>query len=317
MVNVHTAYVWMLAKTGHEIYILNSGRNPVWDSRNRIKPPNVIPIEGANVCASAIPDIINGIDVIVMQDTMAQDRDGKADIQDRLLFEKYNKPKVMLFHNSFQTHFRGVNPLMYPQIKKDLTEKLQGIKKVFISQFKKDSWGMEGDIILPGFDLNEWGGWNGQKNAVLTIVNNFQYRDFMNNYRKTAMALANCFWVNMGDGEGQSGQAQDFNIYQRMLKDTRFMACLNNPDYEDGYNLSLLEYMATGGCAMTLDHPTSPIVSGVNGFKSNSLNEINKFLHTAQYEDIYKYGKEARKTIYEKFNVKDFVHNWNNALGMK
>ena len=317
MVNVHTSYVWMLAKTGHEIFLLNSGKNPVWDERNRPKPNNVYLIEGANVCASAIPDIVPKIDVIILQDTITNDKDGKVDIQDRLLFEQYNKKKIVLFHNSFQTHFRGTNPLAYPQIKKDLEEKLKGIKKVFISEFKKSTWGMDGDVILPCIDKNNWGGWNGTENAVISVVNNFMYRDFMNNYRKTAMALANLKWLNLGDGEGQSGQAKDFSIYQKLLKDTRFMICLNNPAFEDGYNLSLLEYMSTGGCPVTLDHPTSPIEQGLNGMKSNSLNDINKFLHTCDYETAYKYGKEARKSVIENFPVTTFINKWNDALEMK
>jgi glycosyltransferase involved in cell wall biosynthesis len=91
---------------------------------------------------------------------------------------------------------------------------------------------------------------------------------------------------------------------------------LNNPEFEDGYNLSQLEYMACGGCPITLDHPTSPVLAGVNGFKSNDLQGINKFLWNTTHEQAYNMGREAQKTIKEQFPLEAFIEKWNKVLEM-
>ena len=316
--NVHCVYVWMLAHTNHLILVTNPPRSTAWDTRQRDLPANVITLDNAENISNFLELGKERIDRCILQDTFLQGKDGKMDIVDRMLFERINCKKVMLFHNSFQTHFRSVDPEYHNRIKKEINEKLKGIKKVFISKMKQDSWGevgVGGDIILPFIDVENYGGYK-CGDYVLTTCNNFKARDFMNGFVKS-MALTNgMLYKLVGEGEGQQGLAPNHGELKKAYQNARVYLCLNNPNFEDGYNLSMLEAMATGVPCVTLDHPTSPIINGVNGFRSNDLNLINKFIKNVTQEELIKLSAGARKTADELYPFEDFIKNWNDALEM-
>jgi glycosyltransferase involved in cell wall biosynthesis len=200
--------------------------------------------------------------------------------------------------------------------KQQLKERLKDCKKVFISKFKKESWEMSGDVILPGFDGEEWGGYNGIEERAITCLNNAMGRDFMNGTRKSALACLDYPHLILGEENGQGQLAQGFDAYKQILKESRVYVSLNNPEFEDGYNLSMLEFMACGGPAVTLEHPTSPVVNGVTGFKSNDLQEINKFIWTMTHEQAYNLGAAARQMVLKQFSMARFVELWNKVLEM-
>tara|TARA_A100000172_G_C3005324_1_gene97758 strand:- start:506 stop:712 length:207 start_codon:yes stop_codon:yes gene_type:complete len=55
------------------------------------------------------------------------------------------------------------------------------------------------------------------------------------------------------------------------------------------------------------------INNGENGFMSNDPNELRKYVNNLlQDEEMAKeVGENARKTIVEKFGLKNFIENWN------
>ncbi len=184
------------------------------------------------------------------------------------------------------------------------------------TDFKKQSWNLGGDetVILPGIDKNEFGGWNGNNNACLTVCNNFRARDFMNNFVKSAKVMCDLNWFVLGEEQGQGMIAKSFDELQQIYKQFRFYLCLNNAEYEDGYNLSLLEAMMTGMPGITLNHPTSPIKIGYNGFRSDNLQEINKFLHNCSYEQALELSYNARQTVIDKFDISEYIYNWQKII---
>jgi glycosyltransferase involved in cell wall biosynthesis len=301
----------MLAHTGHDFFVLNhTGR--FWDLRMRPVPGNVHIIEGALDSSLFFKDIITGklkIDRIILQDAFAKTNQGTYLIDD-VTTEYMNIPKILLFHNSFQTNFNE------PEMKEKIKEKTKGFKKVFISEFKKKSWNEDGAVIKPGFDLEEWGGWRGIVNRGLVCLNNAMHRDFMNNTTKIRLVGVDYPINLLGEEDGKGELANNFEHLKNYYKDFRWYICLNNPDYEDGYNLSMLEAMATGMPAVTLDHPSTPIKSGINGFKSDDIQAINKFLHTATWEEAHNLGRQARETVKKEFPMDAFIDNWNKVLEM-
>lgn len=316
IINAHVAYLYMLAKTGHEFFVFNHPGRPCWDFRQRPLPPNVHLMDNVQVILQLLKVDEKFFNAVILQDNVFQHKDGSFDVADRFVFETIAAKKIMLFHNSWNVDTHGMPPDAAAACKSQLKERLKDCKKVFISKFKKESWEMAGDVILPGFDLEEWGGYTGIEPRVITCLNNATARDFMNGTKSTQLACLDYAHVMLGEEGGQGNLANDFEHFKQILRASRYYMALNNPEFEDGYNLSQLEFMACGGCPITLDHPTSPVKAGVNGFKSNDLQEINKFLWNTTHEQAYNMGREAQKTIKEQFPIERFVENWNKVLDM-
>lgn len=317
IVNHHVPYIWMLAKTGHNIFVLNP-KGRIWDLRMRPIPENVKIIDDAVGITHFMAALGSGkikIDRAIMQDSFVQTENG-VELYDRLVMLPFNCPKLLLFHNSAFVDFNGAKGDDLNKIRASIRENTKDIRKVFISKFKKDSWEMDGVIIKPGFDLNEWGGWRGTDTAALTCLNNANHRDFMNGTKKTKLACIDYKHILIGEEGGQGYFPNNFDDYKTILKNVLCYIALNNPEFEDGYNLSMLEFMATGGPAVTLNHFSSPVKSGVNGFASDDLQEINKFLHGLTMEEAHNMGRNARKTVSEEFPMDAFIDGWNDALGM-
>ncbi|MBU2249333.1 MAG: hypothetical protein KKD77_21475 [Gammaproteobacteria bacterium] len=317
MSNNHVPYIFMLAETGHDIFVLNpEGRE--WDLRMRPIPPNVRIIDGARNIMTFINELKRNplfFDRVILQDSIIKTNDS-IDFYDRLIYNEVEAPKIMLFHISFQTQFRGLPKDKEGIVRQMIAEKLKGIKPVYISEFKMRSWGIPGDVVVPGFESEMWGGWNGKGNYVLSCLNNAMHRNFMNNTVKMKMTTADLNWKLLGEENGQGVLARDLEDLKNHYRFAKWYLCLNNPEYEDGYNLSMLEAMATGCPAITLEHFSSPILHGINGLKSNDLQELNYMIHNTSEEDIVKMGRKAKETALNLFQMEHFVDTWNEILEM-
>ena len=68
---------------------------------------------------------------------------------------------------------------------------LEGINKVFISEKKRQDWGFDGDVILPGLDVSDYGGYRGDRETVLQVGNLLQERDLMMGYTLSKKIIGN------------------------------------------------------------------------------------------------------------------------------
>ena len=86
--------------------------------------------------------------------------------------------------------------------------------------------------------------------------------------------------------------------------------------FEDGYNLAMLEAMATGMPVVTSQNKTSPICDGVNGFSSNDTDYLSRCIEKfMQDPELAKeMGGQAKKTVIEKFPINKFIQSWNNVI---
>jgi len=87
-------------------------------------------------------------------------------------------------------------------------------------------------------------------------------------------------------------------------------------DYEDGYNLSLLEAMAVGMPIISISNKTSPITNGINGYISNNIQYLRNCA-VSLLEDRYlanSLGQKARETVQEKFSQVKFLQLWAQSI---
>ncbi len=86
--------------------------------------------------------------------------------------------------------------------------------------------------------------------------------------------------------------------------------------FEDGYNLAMLEAMATGMPVATTPNRTSPIVDGDNGFVSGDLSCLRDriVMLLGNIDAARTMGARARQTVAERFPIDLFVQSWNRVL---
>jgi len=161
--NWHEPYICLLAKTGHlfEVVLRLKGGRKEWLVEQRPVPENIILISEEHALRKCY---CHFYDIIICQN-----------IDDLLLVKDIEIPKILIFHNKLSTEIAlGGNTISkedYLKQVKLLIEQSEPIKLLFISQTKKMDWGLEGYVITPGIDPNEFENYQGHWPKVLRVGN--------------------------------------------------------------------------------------------------------------------------------------------------
>ena len=83
-------------------------------------------------------------------------------------------------------------------------------------------------------------------------------------------------------------------------------------EFEDGYNLSMLEAMATGMPVVSSWNKSSPIEDGKNGYVSKDPEYLNRRIDSLlrNPEEARRLGGKARETVQEKFPLQRSLQSW-------
>jgi glycosyltransferase involved in cell wall biosynthesis len=189
---------------------------------------------------------------------------------------------------------------------------------VFISATKRADWGLQGDVITPGIDLADYGGYHGGEARVLRVGNLLRQRDLMLGYTAQCAILPGVPSTLLGLGTEQYGGrfSTGWDDLRGCFRSHRVYLNTTVDGYEDGYNLSMLEAMATGMPVVSTANRTSPIVDGVNGFVSSDVGVLADRI--AQLIDdrelAARLGAAARETVRSQFSIETFVSRWEAVL---
>ena len=175
--NWHEGYLCLLAKTGHSFTVVDKfkGGYRGW-------------LEGTR----PIPANIRLLPVGSEEEAQRQARAGSFDLaichnlSDLAALSGIGIPKVIVFHNQLSTEIALSKAAGQPsptrrQYIAQFRSLFDGLTRaVFISAAKQaDAEGIEGRVILPGIDLDEYGGYRGELPRVLRVGNFFTGRDVM------------------------------------------------------------------------------------------------------------------------------------------
>lgn len=307
--NWHEPYLCLLSRTDHQFLIVEPeiapGHFRRWDENMRPVPENVS-IISKEIARQMLE--LGELDLIIAHN-----------IKDLIEVKDYSLPKIAVFHNCLSTEIAlGKDNVNRQEYLNQINLLLRDVKNVFISERKRQDWGLDGELILPGIDISDYGGYRGERDTVLRVGNLMQERDLMMGYSDSQKIVGEHPVTTLGINPNipNSRLSEGFQDLLENFRGCRVFINTTVDEYEDGYNLSMLEAMATGMPVVSSWNKSSPIEDGKNGYISRDfdyLNECIDFL-LKNPEEARKLGKQAQKTVQEKFPLTRFVHSWQKVI---
>lgn len=226
-------------------------------------------------------------------------------------------PTVTVFHTSKDLELAyGLDPVAFDAHGLPL---LQRSQVVFVSAMKQRSWGFDGTIVLPGVDVDAYGGWTGERLHVLHVGNLKRELTAVNGMADLEAAVAGLPFTLVGLNPSIAGAqlSRDWDDLRTTFRAHRVYVHTTHAPYEDGYNLAMLEAMATGVPVVTLAHPSSPIVDGHNGRAGQTARALRLLLLELLEDEAQaaRLGAAARATVARQFPIERFRARWRALIG--
>ena len=303
--NWHEPYLCLLSKIGHTFLIVepkvSDNKYRRWDKNMRPVPNNVILVSEKE----AISQLDEGaIDLLIAHN-----------VKDLVNVYEYSIPKILVFHNKLTTEIKlGRNKVNRDDYLIQINPLLKDVKKVFISESKRRDWGLEGDVILPGIDVTDYDGYSGDNSSILRVGNLIKERDIMMGFTTSESILKDLpsHTLGMNPTIIESRLSSGFDDLLAHYRSFRAYLHTTSNNYEDGYNLALLEAMAVGMPVLSIANNTSPIKNGINGYISDDIQYLRscalKLLDNQKL--AYSLGQKARETVRDKFSQIKFLQLW-------
>jgi glycosyltransferase involved in cell wall biosynthesis len=317
--NWHEAYLCLLAKTGHDFVVVDKikGGYRGWLHGTRPVPKNLtlLPVGSEQEAASRARQ--GEFDLIVCHN-----------VSDLIAMTGIPTPKIMVFHNRILTEMTlsreagqavPPNDVYIAQLRSIMDERT---RVVFISRLKQADLagenGIAGKVILPGIDLDEYGGYHGDTPCILRVGNFFAGRNIMMGQSIAAAATNDLAVTVLGINPEIPGSrlSTSWEDLKQHFRSHRVYLNTTAHPYEDGYNLSMLEAMATGMPVVSLQNPTCPIENDRNGFVAGNPDALREsLLRLLNDPDLARrLGAKARETVEALFPLGRFVDEWNKTF---
>lgn len=307
--NWHEPYLCLVARTGHEFLIVEPeiapGHYRRWDENMRPIPENVrlITKETAQEMLE-----LGELDLIIAHN-----------IKDLIEVKDYSLPKIAVFHNCLTTEIKlGKDKVDRQEYLEKVGSLLKDVNKVFISEKKRQDWGLTGELILPGLDIFEYGGYRGDRETVLQVGNLLQERDLMMGYSTSQEIVGNHPLTTLGINPNITGSrlSEGFQDLLENFRGCRVFINTTVDEYEDGYNLSMLEAMATGMPVVSSWNKSLPLEDGKNGYVSKDANYLNDRIDflLKNTDEAKRIGEQGRKTVQDKFPLNRFLQSWQKVI---
>jgi glycosyltransferase involved in cell wall biosynthesis len=189
-----------------------------------------------------------------------------------------------------------------------------GSRVVYISELKRKDWGIPGEVIRSAVDIRNYGGYRGDIRSILQVCNHLKARGAMmgwNTYQAVCRGLPSTIIGDNGDLPS-SRIANHWEDLKEQLRSHRVYLYTPIYPYEDGYNLALLEAMATGMPVATLQHSTSPIQDGSEGVVASTPEELREKVVRLldNPKEAARMGINARIKVEREFPLSGFQHAW-------
>jgi len=188
---------------------------------------------------------------------------------------------------------------------------------IYISELKRNDWGLPGRVIRHGVDLAAYNGYRGDRKGLLLVANHLNERGVMLGWETYAAVCRDMPHVVLGRNPRllQSRAVRDWDDLKEQYRSWQVYLYTPVYPFEDGYNLALLEAMATGMPVATIAHPTSPVRDGIEGVVAGNTGELRKRVEALleSPEQACRMGRNARQRPAEVFPISGFASGWEAA----
>ncbi len=312
--NFHEPYLCLMAKTGLSITVGLYRDAPLarpWQTQFRPVPSNVSFLDE--------PDWRRGLEAGAFDVVVAQNETNAADLAGGAIRSK--TPLILVCHNR-RTFLETTIAKGGKKDEAAYDELLERIREhfgfVFISKSKQEDYGIPGTIIPPGIDVEEYGGYTGERAEVLRVGNMMRARDLMFDVgfqEQVCEGFPNRVAGVDPDIPG-AVPSESFEDLLDIYRSSRCLLHVTREAYEDGYNLSTLEAMACGMPVVSLANPTSPLTDGVDGFISYDAGTLRERIEQllGDLDLAREIGARGRETVASQFPVSAFVDRWREIL---
>ncbi len=302
--NWHEPYLALLARVGFTWIVADWRRR--WNAAYRPLPGNARLISDPEETRALVAG--GGVDLVLCQ---------TAD--DLAWLGPHPLPVVYLAHNSLDNEVRGQPAGAAEALRERVRGRLErhGGRFVAISAMKRERWALDGAVIPPGIDPAEYGGYTGEVAAALTVGNLLPERAHMLGFAELRAALDGLPWRVVGTNPSLGvREAESWDALRAAYRAHRLYAHATLWPWEDGYNLALLEAMATGMPAVTWANPTSPVREGLEGFAAEDPASFTHWVRRLLDDPdlARRLGARARTTVADRFPLEAFVERWRAVL---
>jgi glycosyltransferase involved in cell wall biosynthesis len=302
----HEAYEVGLAKTEHQFYAWRAEGIKNWETKYRPLPSNYHLLDPEQK-GQQIPLHVD-IDLV-----LSQNKFGQYQILHQVA-QQLNLPLISLEHT-----------LPMPNWSKAQLHNLrhmQGKVNLFISEYSREVWGWDNtnaDIIHHGIDTDLFKPDDNieRRKVALSAVNDWINRDWCCGFRLWTQITG---WPHkqiipidvIGNTPGLSLPAKTI---EELISKYQTSIIFLNTSIVSPIPTSMLEAMACGCAIVSTNNCMIPevIKHGINGFLSNDSGELRSYVIQLLRDEklARRMGEAARKTIVDKYNLSNFINNWN------
>jgi glycosyltransferase involved in cell wall biosynthesis len=190
----------------------------------------------------------------------------------------------------------------------------RGCSVVYISRLKQEDWGIPGTVIPSAIDTAWYGGYRGDERGILQVCNHLRARHALSGWETHRTVCRDLPTLVLGDNPGlpASRKSESWEDLKEQYRSWRVYLYTAPFPYEDGYNLALLEAMATGMPVATLKHPTSPVTDGLEGCVCATAAELrSRVLWLLDHPlEAHRMGAAGRAKIESAFPLAAFRKRW-------
>lgn len=291
--NTHERYQTQLAKTGHNFYAFNFDGGKDWYNGHAPMPKNYYQLPKNSLYPGITFDFI-----------FVNSKFGQFQMAQRIN-QRLQIPVLVLEHTL---------PIpSWSDQQLEMFKNMRGDENVFITEYSKSQWGMDGKVVRHSIDANVFKPKDTKKeNIVLTVAHDFINRDYALNYKGWDRITQSLPRKVIGETKGLSKQSESV---EDLVKEYQSASVYINPSVLSPVPTSMLEAMACGCAVVSTNTCEIPniIKHGVNGLISNDEDELRRMTEglLSNPDLARELGDNARQTILREFSESRFISEWN------
>jgi len=286
----HPPFQYDLCKTGQEFHFAPSEMWHAWDERLRPVPSNA-------TILSALPNP-DEYDVVI---TATREQYGRV--------AQSKAPKVFLSH----TRLHPWDAQFFASLPAD-------VSVVYVSDHKRRTFGdlgRRGTTIPLAVDLDEFGGYQGERPTVLSVTNSYAQQGDRG-YGLFSEVTAGLSSQVVGHGNERIEGAFPAASLDHLKILYREHRCYLHTDPEGRLHLATLEAMATGVplVALPIGDLAGLVTNGVHAYFGRTTAELRLAVEAllADRALAQRVGREGRELVRRHFPFRGFIDAWNELL---